>query len=330
MNPEKKHNHRHNCAPLTMTKATMCINTSMNETGKTRRCSTTTASSIPFIVVLLMLICAFPSWATAFRDSERLIDTTKSNPSNSDSSVMDDSHGRPDKSSVVDKLNAQERDGHKQKQDKLPNGDQIPSGSYNDQTVTSVVTTTLPSGLDAKHEDSFTALDVAILNGNLDIARELCKKMDIATPWLDDSSSPLLWAACADRMNVVKELVNKGADTEVTDGIGRTPLHRASEKGHLNVVKFLVESKADIQAKDNVGKTPLFLASENGHLDVVQFLVENKAAINAKNNYGLTPLDIAKGYNYISVADYLRSQGAIESNSFNHQQITAAHNSTST
>ena len=182
MNPEKKHDDRHNCAPLTKTTATMCINTPMNETGRSRqrRCRrSTTGSSILSIVVLVLLISTFPSRTTAFRDSESHIDTTESNPDSSEGSVMDNSNDGPDKSSVVDKPSTQERDRHEQNQQELPNGDQIPSESHNDETKTTTVTKTLLSGLDAKDDDSFTALDVAILNGNLDIARELCKKMDI-------------------------------------------------------------------------------------------------------------------------------------------------------
>ena len=88
----------------------MCFNTPMNETGRNRhrrRRGSTTGSTIPFIVVLVLLICTFPSRTTAFRGAKRLIDTTKSNPDSSDGSVMDNSHDGSDKSSVVDKLNTQ-------------------------------------------------------------------------------------------------------------------------------------------------------------------------------------------------------------------------------
>ena len=304
MNPEKKHDDRHNCAPLTMTKATMCINTPMNETGRRRhrrRHSSTTGCFIPFIVVLVLLICAFPSRTTAFRDSEGHIDTTDSNPDSSDGSVTDNSHDGPVKSSVVDKLNTQQRDGHGQNQQELPNGNQIPSGPGNDETVTSTVTTTRPSGLEAKHEDGFEALDVAILNGNLVIARELSKKMDIETYWVNDSASPLLWAAFLGRMNVMKELVNKGADMDTKGKNVDSPLHNASYNGHLDVVKLLVENKADVNAKGKNDKTPLHWASQNGRLIVVKFLVDNKADINAKDNNGDTPLHYAswKGQLYI-------------------------------
>jgi ankyrin repeat protein len=38
----------------------------------------------------------------------------------------------------------------------------------------------------------------------------------------------------------VKELVAKGADTEVEDAVGATPLHHAANNGKLAVVKALV------------------------------------------------------------------------------------------
>ena len=172
----------------------------------------------------------------------------------------------------------------------------------------------LEDGAEVDKEDKhgFTALDVAILHGHLDLARELCKKMNIETWRLDGSASSLHWAAGLGRLNVVKELIGKGGDIEVKGGEdGKTPLHEASENGRLDVAKFLVENKADVNAKNNDGETPLHKASCYGHLDVVKFLVENKADVNAKKNNGWTPLDIAKWRKRTSVVDYLRSKGGI-------------------
>ena len=44
--------------------------------------------------------------------------------------------------------------------------------------------------------------------------------------------------------------------------------------GHLDVVRHLVEVGADKDLALNNGATPLFIAAENGHLDVVRHLVE--------------------------------------------------------
>ncbi|KAH7377240.1 hypothetical protein B0T11DRAFT_220574, partial [Plectosphaerella cucumerina] len=45
---------------------------------------------------------------------------------------------------------------------------------------------------------------------------------------------------------------------------GWTPVKAAADKGHLNVVKFLVENGADITVASNNGWTPLLISSKNG------------------------------------------------------------------
>ena len=66
--------------------------------------------------------------------------------------------------------------------------------------------------------------------------------------------------------------------TQGTIGDGSTPLFIAALEGHLEVVRFLVESGANKdQGLTDDGRTALFIAAENGHLEVVRFLVESGA-----------------------------------------------------
>ena len=56
-----------------------------------------------------------------------------------------------------------------------------------------------------------------------------------------------------------------------------TPLHCASQIGDLEIVKHLLERGANIEAQDQDGVTPLHCASYIGHLEIVKHLLERGA-----------------------------------------------------
>ena len=50
----------------------------------------------------------------------------------------------------------------------------------------------------------------------------------------------------------------------------------ASQKGHLEMVKFLIENGADVRKENKDGVTPLSIASQNGNMEVIEFLLAMK------------------------------------------------------
>jgi ankyrin repeat protein len=92
---------------------------------------------------------------------------------------------------------------------------------------------------------------------------------------------------------VLKELLNRGAEVNALDHYGRTALHQAVTRGQKTTVVELLRSGADITAQDYGGRTPLHLAVASGRLDVVIMLLEKGADINARDNEGKTPLQLA-------------------------------------
>jgi ankyrin repeat protein len=50
----------------------------------------------------------------------------------------------------------------------------------------------------------------------------------------------------------------------------------ASHEGQAEMVKWLLEKGADANIKENTGKTALSMASSKGHEDVVKLLKEKK------------------------------------------------------
>lgn len=72
---------------------------------------------------------------------------------------------------------------------------------------------------------------------------------------------------------------------------GETPLSCAIKKENLDIVKILLEKGADVNYVDKKGRhlTPLFSALETENKDIVEMLLEKDANVNFKSQYGVTP-----------------------------------------
>jgi protein phosphatase 1 regulatory subunit 12A len=74
---------------------------------------------------------------------------------------------------------------------------------------------------------------------------------------------------------------------------GATALHVAAAKGYTDVMKVLLQCGADLDSQDIDGWTPLHAAAHWGHKDACQILAENFSDMDAKNYVGQTPFDLA-------------------------------------
>eukprot|EP00968_Pinguiococcus_pyrenoidosus_P010338 scaffold808_cov194-Pinguiococcus_pyrenoidosus.AAC.1 len=121
---------------------------------------------------------------------------------------------------------------------------------------------------------------------------------------------PLCIAAHNGHLAVVNVLLDRGADKEAATENGRTPLYMAAEKGHLEVVDVLLDQGASKEAPNKDGWTPLFIASQNGHLEVINALLDRGADKEAATKDGWTPLLTAAENNHLEVVDVLLDRGA--------------------
>ena len=81
-------------------------------------------------------------------------------------------------------------------------------------------------------------------------------------------------------------------------------LNQAASERKLEVVKCLVENGAEIESKDWSGRTPLHQAAFNGDLDIVKYLVENGAKIETRDDQNETPFGLSVNRNHIKVMNY--------------------------
>lgn len=78
------------------------------------------------------------------------------------------------------------------------------------------------------------------------------------------------------KIDLVEEALKNGADVDAKDEYtSRTALHYASRIGNLEIVKTLLEHGADATIKDKYGRTSLYYALDNGYLEIVKMIIEN-------------------------------------------------------
>lgn len=88
----------------------------------------------------------------------------------------------------------------------------------------------------------------------------------------DGPSKALMKAAVDNDESTLIKLLQEGADPNIAEADGNTPLSRACENGHLNIVSTLLANGAHPYAFTKSTVSPLGRAAEGGHLGIVEKL----------------------------------------------------------
>jgi len=124
------------------------------------------------------------------------------------------------------------------------------------------------------------------------------------------ANTPLIKAAENGRIEVVRLLLEKGADVNKHNEGGETPLHYATRGGHIEAMTILLDHGADVSAKGTGCGTPLQWAARSGQTKAAELLLAHDADINQQGTSEWTALIDAASHEHAGVVRLLLSRGA--------------------
>ena len=106
--------------------------------------------------------------------------------------------------------------------------------------------------------------------------------------------TPLILAVYNNNLEATKVLIIKGARVDVQDFSGNTALMGATFKGYTNMVDLLIElGKANVNQVNANGASALIFAATFGQKDIAEKLIAHGADKSIKDNRGKTAKDHA-------------------------------------
>jgi ankyrin repeat protein len=116
--------------------------------------------------------------------------------------------------------------------------------------------------------------------------------------------TPLHRAAARNNANAIEALVARSYysfNIETGDQYGRTALWHAAAAGACNAIESLIRLGASINLTDDMGRSPLHAACRGGHDDAVKLLRQHGARADIETNFlNLLPMDLTAMFGYVN------------------------------
>ncbi len=109
----------------------------------------------------------------------------------------------------------------------------------------------------------------------------------------DNNTRPLFEAVKSNKSQLVKKLLDNGADINKKDGEGNTLLYTAISLGYYDMARYLIDKNAKVDEPSSKSKiTPLMAALERHDHDIgfLRYLIFKGANVNTRDSRNRTPL----------------------------------------
>lgn len=126
----------------------------------------------------------------------------------------------------------------------------------------------------------------------------------------ENDRTPLQVAAGVGALEIVKLLVDRGANTEAPGKDGRTPLMLALSDCHFEVAEYLLSKGVKVNVASSTNYTPLMQAAAKGATELIRTMLPKIDDLNAQNNEGRTALMIAVRFGHRDIIDMLLARNA--------------------
>lgn len=125
-----------------------------------------------------------------------------------------------------------------------------------------------------------------------------------------DGVTVLMLGAYYGQTEVIRDLLDRGAELHERDKSGFTSLHLAASNGHLEAVELLLARGADIDALTTDGFSPLMLSLRKNHADTARHLIDAGADVNVRSTSGESALYAAAFHELHEIVARLLDRGA--------------------
>jgi ankyrin repeat protein len=162
--------------------------------------------------------------------------------------------------------------------------------------------------------NNFTLLNLAILFDKTEMVQHLLERLKADPTKCDEKGrNALHMAAKFNREKKIIELLLDKIPIDQCDATGTTALHHAIMASNTDIVKCLLDNGADPTKMDRIGRSPLCVAaSYTSDTKIVDFLLQKKERVDVNDcdKFGVTALHHAARVSNIRIADHLLARGA--------------------